>query len=351
MEKIRQYWQKFRINKAQFSVQFFVTCVVIALAFFCVFINSFKTYTSSITIMVNAKSEVAAEQEEQIIGNMLEFPHLLSFYDRLLRDNPDVRDMVQGKSQTQRKEFWNNMLSVKKVGKDSSLIKVSITTKQETDAQQLVQKTARTLFDTTGTYYNIKNDVDLRIVDGPISKSNIFEWLWMLLLSLVLGFLAAIFLQKKIAKSIDAFTEKENFFKNKNLFNFNTQVGEKTPESPEEEMKSLEELYMSEQAETTFPIQPKNDTEQFQEMKKLTKMTEQDKYPNFREVPKYTEQKASAPANLPIADDSFSMQSSLNTQKQSEQERNVSEKPEIKKQEPTDDQLKERLNKLLRGEI
>jgi len=73
MEKIRQYWQKFRINKAQFSVQFFVTCVVIALAFFCVFINSFKTYTSSITIMVNAKSEVAAEQEEQIIGNMLEF--------------------------------------------------------------------------------------------------------------------------------------------------------------------------------------------------------------------------------------------------------------------------------------
>ena len=351
MEKIRQYWQKFQINKAQFSVQFFVTCIVIALALFCVFINSFKTYTSSITIMVNAKSEIAADQEEQIIGNILKFPHLLSFYDRLLKDNPDVRDMVQSKSQTQRKEFWNSMISVKKVGKDSSLIKISITTKQETDAEQLVQKTVRTLFDTTGTYYNIKNDIDLRIVDGPILKSNIFEWLWMLILSLVLGFLAAIFLQKIIEKNIDVFAKKESFFKNKNLFNFNTQAGEKTSESPAEEIKSLEELYMSEQAETIFPIQPKNDTEQFQEMKKLTKMTEQDKYPNFREVPKYTEQKASAPANLPIADDSFSMQSGLNTQKQSEQKWDVPEKPEIKKSEPTDDQLKERLNKLLRGEM
>ena len=103
---------------------------------------------------------------------------------------------------------------------------------------------------------------------------------------------------------------------------------------------------MSDQVETAFPIQPKNDTSQFQEMKKITKMTEQDKYPNFREVPKHAEQKASAPENLPVADDSFFMQTGLNTQ-----EKSNSEKSEIKKPEPTADQLKERLNKLLRGEI
>ena len=86
-------------------------------------------------------------------------------------------------------------------------------------------------------------------------------------------------------------------------------------------------------------------------MKKLTKMTEQDKYPNFREVPKYAQQKASAPSNLPIADDSFSMQVGLNDQKQSEQKQIISEKTAIKKPEPTDDQLKEKLNQLLRGEM
>jgi capsular polysaccharide biosynthesis protein len=343
MEKINQYLQKLKIDQAQFSVQFFIACIVLTLAFFLVFISGFKTYTASITILVNTKSEVAAQQEKQIIDNVLEFPRLLSFYDRLLKYDPDVRDLAENKSQAQRKDFWNSMLSVKQVGQDSSLIKISITTSQKNDAQQLVQKTAETLFHFTGFYYDIKNDVDLRIVDGPISESNIFGWWWMLPLSLVLGFLATIFLQKMIAKSIDNFVKKENFLKNKNFFDFNLSAGEKTPESSEAEMESLKELYMSEQAETAFPIQQKTDTAQFQEMKKLTKMTEQDKYPNFREVPKQTEQKASAPDNLPIADASFLMQTS--------QEHTISEKAEIKKQEPTADELKERLNKLLRGEI
>jgi len=350
MGKIKQYLQKFGINKTQFSVQFFVAFLVLASAFFLAFITGFKTYTASITVLVNAKSEFAAQHEKQILGNILEFPRMLSFYDRLLKYNTDVRDAVENKSLTQRKEFWNDMLSVKKVGKDSSLIKISITTSQKNDAQQLVQKTTETLFHFTGFYYNIKNDVDLRIIDGPISERNIFGLWWMLPLSIALGFLAVIFLQSMITKSIDSFAKKESFFKNKNLFDFSWPANGKTPVSPEAEMESLKDLYMSEQVEATFPIQPKNDTSQFQEMKKLTKMTEQDKYPNFREVPKHAEQKASAPENLPIADDSFFMQIG-NGQKQSESNQIYSEKSEIKKPEPTADQLKERLNKLLRGEI
>jgi hypothetical protein len=80
-------------------------------------------------------------------------------------------------------------------------------------------------------------------------------------------------------------------------------------------------------------------------MKNLTKMTEQDKYPNFREVPKYTQQKNAAPANLPVADDSFFLNSNQGPQKE---EVKIEEKAT---HEPTTDELKERLNKLLKGEI
>lgn len=351
MERIKQYLQKFKIYRAQFSVQFFLACLILTVAFFLAFTNIFKTYTASITILVNAKSEIAASQERQIVGNMLEFPRLLSFYDRLLKYNPDVRDVAQSKSPAQRKAFWNDILSVKKVGRDSSLIKISITTLQKNDAEQLVQKTARTLFDTAGLYYNIKKDVDLRIVEGPISKRNICGWEWLFLLSLVLGFLVTIFLQKMISRSLDIFIKKESFLKNKNLFDFNPPVVGKTPVSPEAEIESLKELYMSDQVETVFPIQQKTETSQFQEMKKLTKMTEQDKYPNFREVPKYSQQKASAPENLPIADKSFFVHTGLNIQEPPQQEQFSSLEPEIKKSEPTTKELKERLNKLLEGKI
>lgn len=388
IEQIRQSINKLR---TQFSMQFFLAGIVLTVAFFLVFISSFKTYTASITILINAKSEIAVSQEKQMIGNMLEFPRLLSFYDRLLKYNPDVRDVAENKSPSQRKDFWNDMLSVKKVGRDSSLIKISITTQQKNDAEQLVQKTARTLFDTAGLYYNIKNDVDLRIVDGSISKRNIFQYWWMLPLSLVVGFLVTIFLQKMIARSIDIFTKKESFLKNKNLFDFNTPTDKKNPTSPEAEIESLKELYTPDQVETAYPIQQKpavsqfqdkrtlvtaekeiespkefypNDqaekifpieqkptSAQFQEMKKLTKMTEQDKYPNFREIPKHAQQKASAPDNLPIADNSFFMQKGLNIQEQPQQEQLTSLEPEIKKHEPTDKELKARMSKLLNPEI
>lgn len=388
---MKQYLQKFKIANVQFSVQFFLACLVLTIAFFLVFISSLKTYTASITIMVNAKSEVVAKQEKKIIGNIIELPQLLSFYERLLKDNSDVRDIAEDKDSAQRKKAWNDMLSVKKVGRDSSLIKISITTIQKNDAKQLVQKTTRTLFNTIGVYYNIKNDIDLRIVEGPILERNIVGWWWMLTLSLALSFLTVIFLQKMIVKSINAFLVKEASLKNNKFFDYNTSAIEKTSMSREAEIEALRELYMSDQIETSFqiqqnfatsqfqekkslentdeeietpkdsylndqietafPIEQKKDPLQFQEMKKLTKMTEQDKYPNYREVPKKTQKKASAPDNLPIADDSFFMHKDSAIKEKSQQERVVSLEPEIKNYEPTAEELKTRLDRLLHPEI
>lgn len=344
------------MNRSYFSPRIFLAGVILSVMFFLLFINVFKTYTSSVTILVNTKSEVAALQEKQIINNIIELPKTLAFYDRLLKYNQDVVDNSTEKSSIQRKNAWNDIFSVKKVGRNSSLIKISITTGRESDARILAQKTARNLLDTSALYYDIKNDLDLRIVEGPITKKNNAGWYFSLPLSVILGFLLAFFLQYIITKSGGAFAGGRNIFKENNLFNFDFSSIEK------KEIKSLDELYTAEQAEAAFVFPEKKETQifsqkdqekdaaGFQEIKKLTKMIEPDRYPNFREISKTAQPKSSAPENLPIADNSFMVE---NFGAKNEASVTVEKQPKSEPQnhEPTSEQLKERLNKLLRGEM
>lgn len=277
--KLFQYAGK---NKLHFSVQIFFTGMILSFTFFLLFIDACKTYSSSITILVNAKSEFSAKQQEQIIENILAFPHTLSFYDRLLKYNPDVRDITKGNSSDKRKLAWNKMLSVKRTDKNSSVIEISITAKQESDADQLAQKTVRTLFDFTGNYYDIKNDLDLRIIDGPIASAKLTGWYWILPLSILLGFFIAFVLENILAKSKGIFTSQRNFLKEKNFFDFKKEL----PETPQEGISELENLYMSEENETPFFTEEKEAEQIFpkenlleksgldlriKEMKKLTK--------------------------------------------------------------------------------
>jgi capsular polysaccharide biosynthesis protein len=356
MEKVRQYWQNTKKIRAQFSLRVFMAGIILSAVFFLFFINISRTYTSSITIIVNAKSEITALQAEQIVGNLAELPKTLAFYDRLLKYNPNVRDIAEGKSQTERKEVWNSMLSVKKVGKNSSLLKISITTRQASDSYQLAQKTVRTLFDASATYYNIQSDLDLRIVDGPISYSNVAGWYGILPLSIILGFLIAFFIQRVLSRSKETFAFRRNIFGKNNLFNFKKE----TADFAQQDIKTLEDLYLAEQTQLPFKVQEKSpmpvsqpqenrepSASEFQEMKKLTKMFEPDKYPNFREVSKTSGQKAAAPENLPIADNSFFDQFPMDTETSFS---GPSAEAKIHP-EPTAEKLKERLNKLLRGEL
>jgi len=195
MSRFEQIKQKMNEFKEQFSWQVFLAGLVLTVMFFLIFINSFKTHTAKIEILFTAKSETAALQSRQILNNLMELPKTLNFYENLLDNNSDVRDIAQGKSNLQRKEIWNSLVSTRKVEKNSSLFEISITTKRENDAKILVQKTVRNLFDTASAYYNVKNDVDLRVVDGPILETNLLSGsFWALVFAVIFGFLLAIFL-------------------------------------------------------------------------------------------------------------------------------------------------------------
>ena len=362
--------KNFIFDRVRFSAQVFVVGVILSITFFLFSIDSFKTYHSEVSILVNTKSQLALSQQNKLVSTIVEFPTTLSFYDRLLKLNPDVRDVTAGMSSDERKNTWNNMISVTRLNNDSAVFKIAITAKRESDAQQLVNKSSHTLFNTVGFYYDIKKDVDLRIIDGPITTTQFSSWQWFLLGSILLGFALAAFLSfvPNIIGWIVSKKEVEgdNELAKKNFFSY----FERKVEIPEEEeLESLNHLYESEVPEETFTFENYLESEKelekqsadaqayeekFQEVKKITKQLEPSKYPNFPEMPVRAASHASAPDNLPIADDSFfAPRVDVTVKEIPEVQAVVVEQPEVEtldeNREPTPEELKKRLNELLRG--
>jgi hypothetical protein len=315
--------------------------------------------------MINTKSIAAVKQQPQIVSNIMELSKTLSFYDRLLKNNPDMRDVTSDLAPAQRKAKWNTILTVEKASYDASVINITTTTTHASDSIQLAKKTARTLFDTSAFYYNVKNDVDLRLIDGPITRTQVSNWFWLLLLSIVMGFSASGMLEYLVFGEKRITIKKPDFSKMNSLFDFKKNADVKI----EDELESLNNLYQEDLANTPFVFNDehpapeeisaelpdsKNYDEKFQEIKKITKKLEPGKYPNFPELPTEHKQPSAAPDNLPVADDAYfsqylqpveSVPANLPVQIEEQQ-------PSIDtKKEPTPEELKKRLNELLKGKI
>lgn len=366
--------QKISLESLRLEKRTIFAGAILSIVFFIMSFESFHTYQSDILILVNVKSPIAIKQQEQIFNNILQFPTTLSFYDTMLFQNPDVRDVALGLNDDQRKEKWNEMISVSRVDDQASVFKLSVTSKLANDSNQLASKSARTLFDTVAFYYDVKKDFDLRIIEGPIAISKTSNWFGLFLMSLIGGFGIAIMISPAFSAKKDESKKDdgENLAKNL-IFDF----GKKTKKSMGQGIEALRRLYQSdapfvfEEKKTTkdeiVQVQPEIDP-RIEEMKKLTKQMEPGKYPNFPEMPARNASQsvaggplppiaqASAPSNLPVAEDDFMNQyqepiqtDEIITQKPLPV---VEKKPEIDtKKEPTPEELKKRLNQLLRGEF
>lgn len=352
---------KFNLNmllsNVRFSARVLVVGTILTLTFFLLSIDSFKTYRSDVFVLVSAKSELAQKQQDQLINNMIEFPQTLSFYNRLLKLNPDVRDITSALVADERKATWNEMISVGRTSNNASVLKISIVASREADAQQLAIKSARTLFDTVAFYYDVKKDVDLRIIDGPITNSQVSLWYVYLIASLFLGFSIAILLNL-ISFSGSLGLKKSGQLLQKSFF---PEFKKNTGYPIEQELESLSSLYEREQAEQPFVFEsnasaeevPAAYDEKFQEVKKITKELEPSKYPNFPEMPVRVGQMENVPSNLPIAEEEFFFEQVAQPQAVVTEEI-MPDNMEVKKDvhaEPSEEELKKRLNSLLRGEL
>jgi capsular polysaccharide biosynthesis protein len=151
---------------------FLVTLVFVTLASFLFWLDSFRAYQSEIRVLVLAKS--SAIEADQVIDNLAELSKTLSFYDRVLQGTDLLDDDFEGYSPDQRRALWNETVRVERSDKSGILI---ITARQERSekAKLLSEETSKALLSVASFYYNIKTDVDLRIVEGPIVSTTLAQ--------------------------------------------------------------------------------------------------------------------------------------------------------------------------------
>lgn len=146
---------------------FFVTLFFVTLASFLFWLDTFRGYESEVRVLIIGKTESSAT--EQVIENLAELTSNLSFYERVLVSNDLIDDAFEGQSKDRRKALWNEAVVVRRSENSGVLV---VTARQNTSEQskRLAEETVKTLFVLAPFYYNIKTDVDLRVVDDVIVK-------------------------------------------------------------------------------------------------------------------------------------------------------------------------------------
>ncbi len=230
-----------------------------AVLFFAILIfniNKNSVYESEINVLVLPKNELLAKETDLIRGNFKQIMQSLAFCDEVAQQNESL-SVMQDLSNYKRKEFCNSKLEVSLVEK-TAIISVKNFDKNSTLARELNSDTVEKLIASAGKYYNINTDMELRIIDGPIIKLDSFRnSLWIfeesLFLTLVvcvgLFFLVPfIFIKKKktnlpilknkfssktpLEKMVAIFPETENYFSDKKFFptkKVEPSVGKKAP--------------------------------------------------------------------------------------------------------------------------
>lgn len=282
------------IKKIRVNFSFIALAIILAAAFFIFFLGNFKYYQSEIKILFIPKSEKTAVQTSYILENLVRLPGMLSFYEKMVRENKDITDQFSGKPKDERKKMWNEMIDVQK-DDGSSIIILKITSRDKNQSPLLAKRAVQTLFGTASFYYDIKTDIDLRIADEVITKTILKNWIWLLAGSVIFGLALSYFLNSLFNKITYFFPAK----------------------SPD--LKKKEELFF--------------------------KKTERIKKPEeVREIPRTWLKTAGAPENLPIGE-------ALTAEEIPEKPEIAESREEIIFSEPTEEEMKKRLNQLLRGEL
>ncbi|MFZ2975112.1 MAG: hypothetical protein WA055_00600 [Candidatus Moraniibacteriota bacterium] len=264
--------------KEIFKSKKFYILFVFAVAFvFLALINLGQAYQSQRDLLVIFKSEKAAINASIILENL-----------RLL-SNP------------------NEQIKVERIG-GSSILKFTAKNKTLYTAETLSSQAVKNFISTIGVYYDIRNDIDIRIINGSKTKSSFAgSYSYAFFASLLVGFFLALIL---------------NYF----LFLFEQS-------QPKEKIKT--------NLTWSYKEAPKDEVKQVaMKIEKVKKpiSVEEEYIPIFSK-------KAVAPDNLPVAEEMPVFEQSQKEEPKKEETKT----PLI--HEATAEEVKERLNRLLSGKL
>ena len=156
-------------------------------AIFMLSVNLDRAYKSTTRLLIIPRSPVSVKNADQVIGNLVQVPYSLSFYDRMAKENADVTDATVAElPDYKRQAYWNSALQVQRIG-TSGVLEISVTDKDRYQAEVLSSQASKTLLGVVGLYYNIETDLDVRIIDPTVTDYSAGETDYALLLERLLG--------------------------------------------------------------------------------------------------------------------------------------------------------------------
>ncbi len=309
---------------------------VLALFFVGVFgfvlLDRFRGYEAEVSLLVMPTSNQRAAAD-QVVENIAVLPSTLSFFDALLASDERLAEnsAFDEESAGARLAAWKRMLSVKRQG-DSGVITYTVQAENQEEATLLARQMSTVLFQKIGTYYDIRTDVSLRLIQGPLVRSSLsapFTWI---VLSVGAGMLAALCVTAlgSLFQSVFSGTSRRNHSHPGQAFASQYREPNNTLHSSENHLPSIHPntfipkkpnvLFSSEGRETndganpSSPLVTRPTPESTPKIQKPTlisepavRVTEPAKNDTERSpqsiMPQNSSAKASAPANLPFMDE------------------------------------------------
>ncbi len=176
------------LNKTLFSVLalFFVGTAAFTL------LDTFRGYRAEVTVLVLPLS-TSQTPAEQMVENIALLPTTVSFFDAMLASDKNLTEFsaLDEQSVNTRSLQWKNMLTVKRQG-GSGMVTYMIRAENQEEATRFARQISQVLFQKVGTYYDIRSDVSLRLIEGPLVRSSLTSPIAWIFSSLGIGVALAV---------------------------------------------------------------------------------------------------------------------------------------------------------------
>ncbi|MBP6889722.1 MAG: hypothetical protein KBC19_04050 [Candidatus Moranbacteria bacterium] len=171
------------LNKTVFSVlaMFFIGTAAFVL------LDTFRGYRAEITILA-LPLRTTQTPSEQMVENIAVLPTTVSFLDALLASDERLAEFssLDEQSLNTRSEEWNKILSVRRQG-GSGVITYAIEANTQEEAMLFARQMSKVLFQKVGIYYDIRSDMSLRLIEGPLVRASLISPVTWIILSLGVG--------------------------------------------------------------------------------------------------------------------------------------------------------------------
>ena len=309
-----------------------------------------KSYKAESRIIILPKSQELKNQSEQMVKNALFFLKTISFYDKI-SEKGQFFDTSSDSSFPARKKYWEEKVKIERIP-NSGIIRIVTFDADQSRAELLNQEITNEEIATLSRYYDIKNEIDVRVLDAPISE---LQNLYVSQNKFVVGLTSIL---AGFALGLAAFLAHD--FLRVFIFKKEKPFPISLPDILKKPVEMSEDLALSFGKKVEWPKKEKI-TEKSPSEIRADSQKEAAK-PTFSSVVIPTFKKGSAPENLPSVsmEDLDSIFKTVPVEDEDKKEKTFVEEhksafdtPEEKseKKEPTPEEVKERLNQLLSGKF